>query len=134
MLLSKNKIISKREFDSRFLIEKKEWNVLASTPKKYEIFEISTYEDYLNAAEKSSTNMFWAIWNDVILNEGFTFDYQVPRYNQQLVYIFKNGNYFDGVCLMPKNKIYSKNEVKFRFFIDKKEVDLKISNPKKYDI
>jgi hypothetical protein len=134
MLLSKNKIISKREFDSRFLIEKKEWDVLASTPKKYEIFEISTYEDYLNAAEKSSTNMFWAVWNDVILNEGFTFDYQVPRYNQQLVYIFKNGNYFDGVCLMPKNKIYSKNEVKFRFFIDKKEVDLKISNPKKYDI
>ena len=134
MLLSKNKIISKREFDSRFLTEKKEWNVLASTPTKYDIFNISTYEDYLNAVEQSSTNMFWAVWNDVILNEGFTFEYQVPRYNQHLVHVFKNGNYFDGVCLLPKCKIYSKNEVKFRFFIDKKEVDLKISNPKNYDI
>ena len=134
MLMSKHRPVSEREFNSRFIIEKKEWNLQTSIPKPFDIFYISNYEEYLEAVEKSKTNMFWAVWNDITLDDNFKFDYQVPRYNQHLVHVFKNQDYFDGVCLMPKQKIYSKKEVEFRFFADKKEVDIVASTPKNFDI
>jgi len=125
--------ISQREFTSRFFIEKKEIDILASTPIGYDKFNITTYEDYLKSKEESTTDMFWAIWPDVIVDDTFKFDYKVPVHNHNIVHIFKNGEYFDGICLFPKNSVVSKREFFHRFFSEKKEIDILASTPKKYN-
>jgi hypothetical protein len=131
-LFPKNKQISQREFDYRFFIDKKEVDIQASTPKSYDKFYINTYDEYLDAKEKSTTEMFWVIWNDIIVDENFKFNYQVPYYNQHITHIFKNGEYYDGICLFPKNKQISQREFDYRFFIDKKEIDIVASFPTNY--
>ena len=135
-LFSKNKLISKREFDNRFVVTRKEVNVLASTPVEFERFNISTYDQYLTAASQTTTGMFWAIWDDVEVVDDFNFKYQVPFYDQSVTHVFKNGNYYDGICLFSKNKLISKREFDNRFFAIKKEVDITASMPKltAYDI
>ena len=134
ILASKFKPISEKEFRYRFLSDKKEWEILASRPKEFEKFNIKTYDDYLAACENSTTNMFWAIWYDIELLEDFTFDYYAPRYNQNVTHVFKNGEYYDGLCLFSKHNKVTEKEFKYRFFTDKKEVDYVASVPKSYDI
>lgn len=126
--------ISQREFDHRFFIDKKEVNIVASGPKGFDKFEISNYEDYLNAVKNSTTEMFWAIWDDVVVDKNFKFDYTVPSYDRGVVHIFKNKEFFDGLCLFPTSKTISKREFDYRFFIDKKEIDIVASNPKRYNV
>jgi len=126
--------ISQREFTSRFFIEKKEIDILASTPKGYDKFNITTYDDYLKSKEESTTDMFWAVWPDIVVDDTFKFDYKVPVHNHNIVHIFKNGEYFDGICLFPKNSVVSKREFFHRFFAEKKEIDILASTPKKYNI
>jgi len=132
-LFSRNEKITKREFDNRFFTNKKEVDILASTPRSFEVFNISSYEDYQNALKTSETDMFYAVWNDVKPND-FDFSYQVPKYNQTIVHIFKNGNNFDGICLFPKRNVYARREIEKRFFHTKKEVDIVASQPKDFDI
>ena len=85
--------ISKKEFDNRFFSNKKEIDIVASKPKPFSNFNISTYQEYLDAAKISTTNMFWAVWNDVELIEEL--NYQVPWYNQNITHVFKNNKFFD---------------------------------------
>lgn len=132
-IFSKDHIITTREFSYRFFSNKKEVDILASRPKSYEKFNISTYEDYLNAVEASTTNMFWVLWNDVEVDKSFKFDFQVAYHNQHITHIFKNKDFFDGICLMPKTKIVTKKEFDHRFFIEKKEIDIIASTPKKFE-
>jgi len=134
MLITKNREISQKEFDYGFIVARKEYDVLASVPKKFDKFDIKTYQDYLDACEKSTTGMFWAVWSDVELVENFDFDYYVPRYNQHITHIFRNGDHFDGICLFSKHQKVSEKEFKYRFFNDKKEIDYIISYPKQYNI
>jgi hypothetical protein len=71
--------------------------------------------------------MFWAIWDNI--NVDYDFNYQVPFYNQGITHVFKNGNYYDGICLFPKNKLISQREFDNRFFVEKKEIDIVASTP-----
>lgn len=101
-LLSKNKIITKKEFQFRFLITRKEWSVKVSQPKPYDIFfisynEINADENYKNlvakfprakrvhgvkgihnahkeAARQSSTEKFWVVDADAIILDSFKFE------------------------------------------------------------
>ena len=123
--------ISKKEFDHRFFTEKKEIDIIVSNSKPFEQFNISDYREYLACIEKATSNMFWAIWNDVELISDL--DYQVPYHNQHITHVFRNGEYFDGVCLLAKSKKISEKEFKHRFFTEKKEIDIRISKPKQYD-
>lgn len=132
-LFSKYVPVGKKEFSYRFFSNKKEVDILASHPKAYDKFNISNYDEYVSALDKSSTEMFWAIWNDIELANDFNFDYQVPRYNQHITHIFKNKDFFDGLCLMSKNKPITKKELEHRFFIEKKEVDIVASFPKPFE-
>jgi len=131
-LFPKSLTISQREFSNRFFTDKKEIDIVASIPKGYNRFEITTYDDYLEAVNESSTEMFWAIWPDIDIDDNFKFDYKVPKHNSNIVHVFKNGNYYDGICLFPKNKLVSKKEFYHRFFTDKKEIDIIASKPKQY--
>jgi signal recognition particle receptor subunit beta len=134
MLTPREQEISKKEFNSWFVIDRKEHDVLASMPRSFDKFEITTYNDYLTAVERSTTGMFWAVWSDVEVVEDFDFEYYVPRYNQHITHVFKNGEYFDGICLFSKYNRVNEKEFKYRFFSEKKEIDYVISYPKQYDI
>jgi hypothetical protein len=131
-LFPKNKKISQREFDYRFFIDKKEIDIVASIPKLYDKFIIDTYEDYLLAIKTLTTEMFWVCWPDIEIDNNFKFDYQVPKYNQNIIHVFKNGEHYDGICIFPTNTIVSKKEFINRFFVEKKEIDVVASFPTNY--
>lgn len=133
-LFPKNKLITKREFDNRFFVDKKEIDVQASIPKLFDVCYINTYEDYLKNIKLVTTEMFWVVYDDLVVDPNFKFDYQVPKHDQHITHIFKNGEYYDGVCLFSKTKPVTKREFDNRFFIDKKEIDIQASTPKLYDV
>jgi hypothetical protein len=135
-LIPKSLNISNKEFDHRFFVDKKQIDIIASNPVPFQKFYIDSYEEYLNAADLSSTDMFWAIWNDIIVEENFDFTYYVPYYDsfhRNITHVFKNHSYYDGVCLFSKKTKVSKKEIKYRFFTEKKEIDIISSHPKPYD-
>lgn len=88
------------------------------------------------AAKQSFTTMFWVVWDDVKIADNFTFDFIVPNWDQKYVHIFKNKKYFDGICLISKTSKITKRELDYRFFFNKKEIDVVAStpNPAPYDI
>jgi hypothetical protein len=137
-LFSKNTIISKKEFDHRFYINKKEIDITASVPKPFEKFYINTYEEYLETVNNTNSDMFWVIRNDIVLEDSFNFsNYYVPVYDhfhRNITHVFKNGDWYDGVSLFSKNTIISKKEFDHRFPIEKKQHDIVVSNPKSFDI
>ena len=135
-LFPKNATITKKEFDYRFFMNKKEMGIVASQPKPFGVYNIKTYDDYLTAKDASSTDMFWALWNDIVVAEDFKFNYYVPTYDvfhRNITHVFKNGDFFDGICLFSKYKEITKKEFDHRFFIDKKEIEIIASTPKQYD-
>lgn len=82
------------------------------------------------ANRKSVTKFFWIIWDDIEILDSFNFDYVPDIGSQNYIHVFKNGIYNNGgVCLIPKNSQISKREIDYRYFINKKEVDIHISNP-----
>ena len=133
-LFNKKIKISKREFDNRFFSNKKDIEIIASTPVPYEIFNISSFEDYKLAAEQVNTSMFWAVFEDINIVENFKFNYQVPWFNQSITHVFQNGENFDGVCLFSKKNTVSQREFDYRFFNIKKEIPIQASTPKLFDI
>lgn len=110
MLLSTSKLLSKKEFDFRFPITKKEWQITVSNPKPYDIFFISYNEPnadenykkladkfpkakrvhgvkgihnaHIEAARQSETEKFWVVDADAVLMDDFNFqtDYY-PHYD-----------------------------------------------------
>ena len=133
-LFSKKVKVSQREFEYRFFVNKKEVEIQASTPKPYDIFYINTYDEYLKSANESISDMFWVVYNDLIIDPNFKFDHQVLSHNKNITHVFKNGDYYDGVCLFSKNKLVSKREFENRFFVNKKEVEIQASTPRPFDI
>jgi len=138
MLTSNTNTLTEKEFKYRFPIEKKECNILVSTPKPFEIFYIDTYEQYTEALRSSKTDMFWVIRSDIIVEDNFKFtDYYIPVYDQfhrNITHIFKNGEWYDGVALYSKHTPITKKEFDHRFPIEKKVHDVVASVPKPFDI
>jgi hypothetical protein len=129
----KTNVVSKREFDHRFFLKKTEVDVVASIPARYDMFFVKSYEDYTNALEKSNTQFFWIVPNNLEILETFDFDHQVPTWERDIIHIFKNGIYFDGVFVCHKENKVSQKEFDHRFFLKKKEIDTVATLPKTYD-
>jgi hypothetical protein len=89
---------------------------------------------FYEAKDQSLTKMFWVVWDDVKLESNFMFDYKAPLWDSQYIHVFKNGDYYDGVCLIPRTSTISEREIKHRFFINKKEIPIRASTPRVYDI
>ena len=135
VLFSKNLLVSEKEVEHRFYIKKKEWDIVASIPKLYDVFEINSYDDYLAARENSTTDMFWLTYPD--LNVDFEFDLYIDHHNQyerKINHVWKNGEYYDGVALTNKHVTLAQREINYRFFAVKKEYDVIASTPKPYDV
>lgn len=135
-LCSVFKPLSKNEIQYRFPVERKEWDIVASVSKPYDKFYINTYEEYKEAFHSSTTELFWVIPNDVVVEQNFKFDLRFMfdnLYDRKMNHVFLNGEQYDGIMLLSKHKPISEREFKYRFLVDKKEWDILASTPKPYD-
>ena len=131
-LIHKDKSLAQREFDYRFFRNKKEIDIVASTPKAYDKIYVNNYDDLIMQLSTVKSNFVWIIPNDVDVN--WDFHYQIPYYERDNIHVFKNGKYHDGVFLIHKDKPLAQREFDYRFFVNKKEIDITVSTPKLYDI
>jgi hypothetical protein len=99
-------------------------------PNAQKLENVKTFEE---VKSKAFTKMFWVVW-DYLLVADFAFDYRVPKWDEEYVHVFKNGEYFDGICIFPKSARILQREWDYRFFTKKKEIDIVASFPRPYDI
>jgi CYTH domain-containing protein len=136
-LLSKHRLLTKKEVEHRFILNRKEWNIVASGPCRYEIFYPKTYEDYIDALNASKTEMFWIVPDYVNPTSRFGFDTYFShdeQYDRTITHAYLNGKYHDGILLCSKYAKFSKREFDYKFVAAKKEINIVISTPKPYDI
>ena len=113
-------------------MQKKEYAIVASLPKKYEQFKIDNYQDYLTAKEKSKTNMFYGIPSNVKVSDSFKFDMYFPynnNFDNNITHVFLNGTQYNGIALFSKNNNLTENEINYKFYIEKKEWPIFASTP-----
>lgn len=112
--------------------EEKRNKIKSKYPLAQRVSNTQTYEDIRS---RSFTKMFWVIWDDLDLQEDFDLlDYKTTKWNNMYVHVFKNGPYYDGICLFPKNITVSYREFNNRFFTAKKEIDIVASKPRWYNV
>jgi hypothetical protein len=136
-LCSKHRLLTQKEVNHRHIVNRKEWDIVASGPCQYEIFYPKVYEDYLEALETSKTEMFWIVPDYVKITERFKFDTYFSfdqTYDREINHTYLNGKYHDGVILCSKYAKFSKREFDYKFIANKKEVNVIVSTPKPYDI
>jgi hypothetical protein len=143
VLFSTNKIISEREFNIRFLVDKKEHDLIVSK-YRYPQHVINNYQEYTDILKNETHKMFWCIWPDVEVIDPEIFDFYFDPndgkydYDRSINHMFKNrvGSdefFVSGISLCSVSKPVSKKEIEHRFFIDKKEQDRVVSKSKPYD-
>jgi hypothetical protein len=113
---------------SNGIIDLNDWKIFKSrfpTAQK-----IDKLESINQITSKSFTKMFWIVWDDVVIKEEFEFNYSATKWDEQYVHVFKNGNHYNGICLFPKSMKITNKEFRYRFFINKKEIDIPASDPK----
>jgi hypothetical protein len=120
MLLSKQAPISSREVEYRYLIEKKEYDVIASKLKLYDIVFISynepnadenfakllerfpraqrvhgvkgIHQAHIAAAKLATTPMFWVVDGDAVIEENFEFNLLLPKHDTDIVHVWLSRN------------------------------------------
>lgn len=118
-------------YDIIFISSSKESLLFKEFKKQYPFTKhASTYEE---AKRKSFTKLFWLVWDDVEINSDFNFKFDIPEWDYQYIHVFKNEGIYDGICLSSKVVKVSEREFKHRFFINKKEIDIEASKPRRYD-
>ena len=136
-LCSKKYELSKREIEYRFPVERIEHDTVGSGPMPYNIFNVDTYEEYVNAFDNSKTEMFYVVPPTVDLLDEFKFDDYFTQdnvYDKRINHVFLNGEYHDGVILCSKRLKISAREWHFKFIAGKKERSEIASHPKPYDV
>ena len=141
-LLSKHKEVSKKEIEHRFLVNRKEWIIVASGPRysSYEKLSLSTYDEYLTALKSCPTEMFWNVPTDIIVDPNFKFDLYFSQrdktldYDRKMNHVFLNGEHYDGISLFSTHTPITQREFTNRFLVTKKEWEVVASTPKPYDI
>ncbi len=125
MLLSKKRPISAREVEYRYLIEKKEYDLVASKLKLYDIVFISynepnadenfanlidrfprakrvhgvkgIHQAHIAAAKLATTPMFWVVDGDAIVEDDFQFDLLLPKHDTDIVHVWLSKNPINGL-------------------------------------
>ena len=99
-------------------------------PNAQKLENVKSFEE---VKSKSFTKFFWVVWDYLSVTD-FKFDYRVLKWDEEYIHVFKNGNYFDGVCIFPKAARVLQREWDYRFFTKKKEIDIVASMPRPFDI
>jgi hypothetical protein len=87
-------------------------------------------ESVPQAKSRSLTKFLWIVYDDIIINDDFKFDYIVDQWSDEYTHVFLNGEFYDGVALMPKHSHHGPGELKARFYINKKHIEVQASTPK----
>ena len=99
---------------------------------------LENVDSFSKIKRRALTKLFWIVWDDLQVVDEFDFSYRATKWDLEYTHVFKNGNHFNGVCLCPKSTAVSDRDFKFRFFSNKKEVDVLASHPlvstNKFDI
>ena len=93
--------------------------------------ETATYQQL---SELSTTDMFWVVWGDLLIDDNFNFSYVVNPWDSNWIHVFKCNDAYDGVCLFQANGSVSEIEFSERLFSEKKEVDIVSSTYIPFDI
>lgn len=96
--------------------------------------KLENIKSFADVKKHSFTKLFWVVWDNLVLTPDFNLNYKVSKWDDSYVHVFKNGNFYDGVCIFPKSSRILQREWDYRFFTNKKEIDQIVSEPKKYDI
>ena len=89
-------------------------------------------DNFEHAQKLAMTKMFWLVWPD--LDPNFDFKYKADKWSQDVTHVFKNKNFYDGICLFPKEVKITQKEIENRSFHSKKEVDIDASTPKPFEV
>ena len=144
VLFSTEKIISQKEFNRRYLIDKKEHAEIVSR-YRYNRYVLSSYDDYADILKNEIQPMFWGVWPEIDIVDDTVFDlYFDPNdgkydHDRKENHTFKhrfNGKeiHTNGLVLLSKDKIIGQREFKHRFLIEKKEHDRLVSKHRLYDV
>ena len=135
VLFSKSLTVSEKEIQHRFYVNKKEWEVVASTPKPYQIFDIETYEEYLAAMDQATGDLFWMSSPNIKIDKDFNFYVSYhEQSDRKQTHAFKHCNeYYNGLFLCSKHKPLTKKEVEYRFPIERQEHNINASSQIVYD-
>ena len=80
------------------------------------------------------TKFIWIVWDDLIIDDSFNFDYIPDSWSQDIVHLFLNNKEYDGVCLIPKSAKITQKEIDHRFFVANKKVEILASMPCKFEV
>lgn len=117
---------------SRAAINEDDWNCFRLRfPSAQKVENVKTIDDI---KKKSFTKFYWVVWDDLIVLDEFSFDYRVPAWDESYVHVWKNDQVYDGICLFSKSISITQKEFDYRFFTNKKEIDVVASMPKPFDI
>ena len=136
-LCSKYVPLTKKEVDFRYPVARKEWDIVASKTKKYQVFSTNNYQDYLDAYRNSREDMFWIVPTHIEVLDNFKFDLcfgHHEQYDKRINHVFLNGNYHDGIILCSKKSRITQKEFDYNFIGNKKEYNIVASRPKSYDV
>jgi hypothetical protein len=112
---------------SKEKINEVEWQQFRGRfPSAQKIENIKTIDD---VKKRAFTKFFWLVWDDVVISKDFNFDYRVDKWDEEYVHVFKNScngveSYIHGVALIPKKSNILKKEFDFKFYVNKKEIDI----------
>ncbi len=137
ILCSKYKLLSNREFDKQYAIDKKEHDLIVSK-YRYPVYTISSHTEYLKIVANEHQEMFWCCWPNTEIIDTTIFDFYLDPNDGTLDYdrtenhVFKNlcndtESYLSGLVLFSKSKVVSKKEFDRKYLIDKKEHDRIVS-------
>jgi len=101
---------------------------------KNKILTLRQADTFESANKKCITKFFWCVWDDIIIEDDFTFDYAPDEWSQDVPHVFKNGALYDGVWLVPKKNTIRTKEIEYRFLVSKKEIPIVASTPRPYEI
>jgi hypothetical protein len=136
-LLPKNKNFSDKELVHRFFVQHKKVDIVASKPLPYNHFYIDTYEQYLQALETSSSELFWVDTKNIKSNIPdlyFTHhDTYNRRENHAFIHAVDGRQLYNGLFLCSKHKPVTKKEIEHRHLVSRKEWDIVASGPVSYD-
>ena len=134
-LVPKNYEVTDKELQHRFFVNKKEIRIMASQPRQYDRFEINTYEQYLEAFNKSTTEMFWGIPQDIEVTDQTVFDYYIDHHSQERKsnHVWLNENKYDGVVLFSKHAPVTAKEIEYRFLANRIEHQQVVSMSKSFE-
>lgn len=123
-----------------FFIGQKHWSGYKALKERFPMARC--VETVPEAKQKALTKHLWIVYNDVNLVDDWKFDYKVDEYSKEYTHVFLNERlyykeeYYDGVCLMPKDSHHGPGELQARYYINKKFVPVVASRPKidQYDV